>query len=49
MRDNLLLREVDAALAAMTPETEDDATLIRSVQQKMHMVQFWAAICERDV
>ena len=33
MRDNLLLPEVDAELAAMTPEPADDATFIRSVQQ----------------
>ena len=33
VRDNLLLQEVDAELAAMTPEPADDATLIRSVQQ----------------
>ena len=32
MRDNLLLPEVDAELAAMTPEPVDDATLIRSVR-----------------
>jgi hypothetical protein len=33
VRDNLLLQEVDAELAAMTHEPADDATLIRSVQQ----------------
>ena len=33
MRDDLLLQEVDAELAAMAPEPADDAALIRSVQQ----------------
>ena len=33
LRDDLLLDEVDAELATMTPEPADDATLIRSVQQ----------------
>jgi hypothetical protein len=33
VRDNLLLQEVDAELAAMTHELADDATSIRSVQQ----------------
>ena len=33
MRDNLLLQEVDAELAAMAPEPVDDANLITSVQQ----------------
>ena len=33
MRDNLLLPEVHAELAAMTPEAADDATCIRGVQQ----------------
>jgi hypothetical protein len=32
MRDDLLLQEVDAELAATAPEPTDDATLIRSVQ-----------------
>jgi hypothetical protein len=32
VRDDLLLPEVDAELAAMTPEPVDDANLIRSVQ-----------------
>ena len=33
MRDDLLLPEVDAELAAMDPEPVDPATLIRCVQQ----------------
>jgi hypothetical protein len=33
VRDNLLMPEVDAELAAMAPDIADDATLIRSVQQ----------------
>ena len=33
MRDDLLLQEVDAELAATTLEPADDALLIRSVQQ----------------
>ena len=33
MRDDLLLPEVDAELAAMTPEPVDDSTLIRTVRQ----------------
>ena len=33
MRDDLLLQEVDAELAAMAPEPADDVALIRSVQQ----------------
>nr|BAJ99284.1 predicted protein [Hordeum vulgare subsp. vulgare] len=33
MRNDLLLQEVDAKLAAMAPEPVDDATFIRSVQQ----------------
>ena len=32
MRDDLLLQEVDAELAAMAPEPVDVAALIRSVQ-----------------
>ena len=32
VRDDLLLPEVAAELAAMTPEPADDSTLIRSVQ-----------------
>ena len=32
MRDDLLLQEIDAELAAMAAEPVDDATFIRSVQ-----------------
>ena len=33
VRDDLLLPEVDAELAAMTPKPVDDSTLIRTVRQ----------------
>jgi hypothetical protein len=40
VRDDLLLQEVDAELAAMAPEPADDATLIRSVQQTVAWSNF---------
>jgi hypothetical protein len=43
VRDNLLLQEVDAELAAMAPQPADDATLIRSVQQTVA----WSAFREQ--
>jgi hypothetical protein len=40
VRDDLLLQEVDAELAAMTPDPVDDATLIRSVGQTVAWSNF---------
>jgi hypothetical protein len=40
VRDDLLLPEVDAELAAMAPEPADDANLIRSVTQSVAWSDF---------
>jgi hypothetical protein len=40
VRDDFLLPEVDAELAAMAPEPTDDANLIRSVTQSVAWSDF---------